>query len=119
MRPQGVALPVLGCAVWVQLRDTIIEEVRVCIAPVAPTPVRLEQTEAALHGADVSDDAALAATLDRACALVHHEIDPRTSKYRATAEYRLDMADVLLRGALAKAVERARTGEAVPEGVGA
>jgi CO/xanthine dehydrogenase FAD-binding subunit len=103
----------------VRLRDTIIEEARVCIAPVAPTPVRLEQTEAALRSADVSDATALAATLDRACALVRDEIDPRTSKYRATAEYRLEMAEVLMRGALAKAVERARTGEAAPEGVGA
>src|SRR5574341_418307 len=119
MRPQGVALPVLGCAIWVRLHDRqVVEDVRVCIAPVAPTPSRLSETEAALRGLPISGAEALEETLDSAAKALRGEIHPRTSKYRATAEYRLEMAEVLLRGALAKAIERARTGEAIPDGVG-
>lgn len=118
MRPQGVALPVLGCAIWLRLRDAVIDDLRVCIAPVAPTPVCLVQTEAALRGASVADDAAVADTVEAACEAVRAEIHPRTSKYRATADYRLEMTDVLVRGALPLAIRRAKSGEAVPEGVG-
>jgi CO/xanthine dehydrogenase FAD-binding subunit len=45
-------------------------------------------------------------------------LHPRTSKYRATAEYRQEMIEVLLRRVLPLAAQRARTGEAIPEGVG-
>jgi carbon-monoxide dehydrogenase medium subunit len=112
MRPQGVALPILGCAVWVALDETCenFADVRLCLAPVAPTPIRPRQTEAALIGRPVNG-----ATIDRALAVAAEELHPRTSKYRATAEYRQMMIDVLLRQALPLAVKRARTGEAIPE----
>jgi carbon-monoxide dehydrogenase medium subunit len=119
MRPQGVALPVLGCALWVRLgEDQTIEDTRVCIGPVAPTPVRVVEVEAVLRGASVGDDDALEATLDGATKTARDALNPRTSKYRATAEYRLEMADVLLSRAFKLAVRRAQTGEVVPEGVG-
>ena len=114
MRPQGVALPVLGCAVWLKLDE--LERViaaRVCLAPVAPTPVRAGAVEAALLGRPV-DGAAVAGAVSAARAALH----PRTSKYRATADYRVEMMEVLLRKALPLAARRALTGEAVPEGVG-
>jgi carbon-monoxide dehydrogenase medium subunit len=110
MRPQGVALPVLGCAIWVRLRDRrVIEDARVCVAPVAPTPIRLVEAEAALRGLPVSGAEALEETLDSAVKALPGADHPRTSKYRATAEYRVEMADVLLQGALAMAIRRART----------
>ena len=119
MRPQGVALPVLGCALWLRVNDDLtIDQARVCIGPVAPTPVRAAEVEETLRGRSVADQAALEATLDAACEAARQELHPRTSKYRATAEYRAEMAQVLLCRALALAVERARTGEAIPEGVG-
>ncbi len=116
MRPQGVALPVLGCAVWVRVSDTHdhYDDVRVCIAPVAGTPQRISAVEDVLKGAPITDE-----TLDHAVAVAHAHIKPRTSKYRATAEYRQEMIEVLLRRTLPLAVQRARTGEATPEGVGA
>lgn len=114
MRPQGVALPILGCAVWVRVQGDVIVESRVTIAPVAPTPVRLGETEAALKGVDVEDDASLDAVIQT----LRDEVHPRTSKYRATSEYRVEMAEVLLRRAIRLAVQRAKTGESVPEGVG-
>jgi CO/xanthine dehydrogenase FAD-binding subunit len=115
MRPQGVALPVLGCAVWVRVSEDggTYEDVRVCLAPVAPTPVRIEAVEEILRGAAINDE-----TLDVAVAVARDTLKPRTSKYRATSDYRAEMIEVLLRRTLPLAVERARTGEATPEGVG-
>lgn len=115
MRPQGVALPILGCAAWVRLDEAgeRYQDARVCIGPVAQVPVRASEVEAALRGQPVSGE-----TLDRAVRAARESLRPRTSKYRATAEYRQEMVEVLLRRVLPLAVERARTGQAVPEGVG-
>ncbi len=115
MRPQGVALPILGCAAWVRLDDsgTHYVDARVCVGPVAKVPQRAAAVEAALRGQLVGEDA-VAAALEAARAT----LSSRTSKYRATAEYRQEMIDVLLRRVLPLAAQRARTGEAIPEGVG-
>jgi CO/xanthine dehydrogenase FAD-binding subunit len=112
MRPQGVALPVLGCAVWVQLDDSgeTYRDARICIGPVASTPVRATEAEEALRGQSVYESTA--AQVARAT------LRPRTSKYRATAEYRDYMIEVLLEQALPLAVKRAQTGIAQAEGVG-
>ena len=115
MRPQGVALPILGCAIWVRLTPdhNRYEDVRICIGPVSPTPSRAEAVEAALRGGPVGVDA-----VERAVSVARETLHPRTSKYRATGEYRVEMIDTLLRRALPLAVERARTGVAHAEGVG-
>jgi carbon-monoxide dehydrogenase medium subunit len=115
MRPQGVALPVLGCAVWVKLDDTgtTYADVRVSIAPVAPRPTRIPEVEAALIGQPATED-----TLRTAIQVAREVLNPRTSKYRATADYRREMIEVLLRRTLPLAVERARTGDAIPEDIG-
>lgn len=129
MRPQGVALPILAGAVWVRIGDQgsgigdqedwsaamgecLVEDARICIGPVQPVPVRARQAEQALRGRS------LAEALDEVVAEAQAEFTPRTSKHRATAEYRVEMIEVLLRRALPLAVRRALTGEAVPEGVG-
>lgn len=115
MRPQGVALPILGCATWVRLDEAgeRYEDVRICSGPVAKIPVRAEAVEDALRG-QAADEAAI----ERAVTVARETLQPRTSKYRATREYRQEMIEVLLRRVLPLAVQRARTGEAVPEGVG-
>jgi carbon-monoxide dehydrogenase medium subunit len=112
MRPQGVALPILGCAVWVRLdeRRERFQSARVCIAPAGPIPLRIEAVEQGL-----ADQLASPETIEQAVALAQANLKLRTSKYRATAEYREEMAAVLLRRTLALAVERARAGAAVPE----
>lgn len=114
MRPQGVALPILGCAVWLSLDAAgCVRAARVCLAPVAPTPVRAEAVEAALIGLPVDERA-----IEKAVRAAQESLHPRTSKYRATAAYRAEMMAVLLRQALPLAARRALTGEATPEGVG-
>ena len=108
-------MTILGCAVWVRLDEAGAHYVdaRVCIGPVAQIPVRAAEVETALRGQPVGDE-----TLDRAVEAAHILLRPRTSKYRATADYRREMVEVLLRRVLPLAVQRARTGEAIPEGVG-
>jgi CO/xanthine dehydrogenase FAD-binding subunit len=115
MRPQGVALPILGCAAWVRLDDSdqTYRDARVCIGPVASVPTRITEVEAALRGQPAND-----ATLDRTVEAAQKALHPRTSKYRATADYRRELIEVLLRRVLPLAVSRARTGEVIPEGVG-
>lgn len=115
MRPQGVALPILGCAVWMRVNDAgnRIEDVRVCIGPVTQVPTRATAVETALRGEPVTES-----TFERARTAAQESLRPRGSKYRATAAYRQEMIDVLLRRVLPLAAERAQTGEAVPEGVG-
>ena len=115
MRPQGVALPVLGCAVWVKLDTSreYYEDVRICIGPVDRIPARAPEAETALRGRPTTEE-----TLAQAVSIARESLHPRTSKYRATAGYRDHMIETLLRQALPLAVERARTGNIVAEGVG-
>jgi xanthine dehydrogenase FAD-binding subunit len=115
MRPQGVALPILACGVWVRVEPDgeVIQDVRVCIGPVGPVPASAESVEAALKGRQFSDS-----LLGEVAHVARRDLHPRISKYRATAEYRVEMIEVLLRRALALAVRRARTGQAQPEGIG-
>lgn len=105
MRPQGVALPILGCAVWIQLNQsrTTILDARVCIAPVAPTPIRAVEVERALIGQAADDD-----TVQKVAEYAQTTLHPRTSKYRATADYRQEMIAVLLKRTLTSSFERAQ-----------
>ncbi len=114
MRPQGVALPILNCAVWVRLASdgVTIEQARVCIGPVGPTPLRALSVEEALCGKPYND-----ALLEEAVRVARRDLHPRASKYRATAAYREEMIAVLLRRALPLAVRRARSGTAEMEEV--
>ncbi len=114
MRPQGVALPILGCASWLKLNpEQEIESARICIGPLSPTPMRVTIAEDLLKGKRIDGD-----MLARTIELARKELKPRTSKYRATAGYRLEMIEVLLRGTLQIAYHRALTGEVVPQGIG-
>jgi CO/xanthine dehydrogenase FAD-binding subunit len=116
MRPQGVALPILGCAVWIRLNDSgeHFAEARISLGPVGPTPARASEVESALVGQPADK-----ATIAKIASSAREQLHPRTSKYRATADYRSEMIEVLLRRALTLTVRRARTGEVVPEGIGA
>ncbi|MGQ9889312.1 MAG: FAD binding domain-containing protein [Aggregatilineales bacterium] len=115
MRPQGVALPVLGCAVWVRLdRDCErVADARVCIGPISSVPSRAAAIEAALRGQPANSSA-----VEIAVQAARSSLHPRTSKYRATAEYREMMSQTLLEQSLPLAFQRARTGTAQAEGVG-
>jgi CO/xanthine dehydrogenase FAD-binding subunit len=113
MRPQGVALPILGMAVAVDMTDGLLERVRIAVGPAGPRPLRAAQAEALLSGKPFSAD-----LLEQAIEAVLADARLRTSPHRATADYRQEMIGVLLRRSLSLAVRRAESGEVVPEGIG-
>ncbi|MFN8466463.1 MAG: FAD binding domain-containing protein [Caldilineaceae bacterium] len=107
MRPQGVALPILGVAAKLALDESLQRVVRASIAvgPVGPIPFRASAAEQILLDAPVFDAAAVDAAVQAALA----QAELRTSKHRASKEYRREVLDVLLRRVLRRAFERAQT----------
>ncbi|MBI3763179.1 MAG: FAD binding domain-containing protein [Chloroflexi bacterium] len=118
MRPQGVALPILGMAVWLKSAPSggetpVVEDVRVAFGPAGPTPLRVVKTEAFLKGRRLNDE-----TLSQAVPLLASEVRLRTSPHRATGEYRGELLGTLLERAVKLAAYRAQTGDIQPEGLG-
>jgi len=108
MRPQGIALPIMGLACKIDLDDSgeMIKEARIVPGPIGPVPTRAKMTEQALIGKEVSRDA-----FQYAEEVASEECKPRTSKRRATSEYRILMIKRLLKKALWAAADRAQTGK--------
>jgi xanthine dehydrogenase FAD-binding subunit len=102
MRPQGVALPILNCAVWLERKKNIINDIRISVGPGGATPFRATQAEDSLRGQPLDDktfESALEALLDQARF--------RTSARRASAEYRKHIVGGLLKDVLDAAWKRA------------
>ncbi len=97
-------IAVAGSGAVVTLEDGHIAEARICLASVAPTPVRARAAEAALRGASPDDE-----TLSRAADAAANECAP-ISDVRGSDEYRHNLVTVLteraLRGAIAQAQGR-------------
>ncbi len=111
MRPQGVALPILGLAANVEVDADGRRATRATIAigPAGPIPFRALHAEAALCAApDVADADALESALNAVLAAAHTEVAFRSSRHRASRAYRAEMLDVLLRRVLTRAIARAR-----------
>jgi carbon-monoxide dehydrogenase medium subunit len=102
MRPQGVALPILNCAVWVDRQDETITDVRISVGPGGPTPFRGTGAEAALR-----DKPYNAGLLDHALEVLLAQAKFRTSPRRATAEYRQHIVQSLFKDTFTTAWERA------------
>ncbi len=107
MRPQGVALPILGVAARVTLDDTgmRVRAATIAVGPAGPIPFRATESEAALLAAPALGPPALEA----AVAAAQQQAELRTSKHRASKEYRHELIAVLLRRVLTVAIERARS----------
>lgn len=102
MRAQGIALPILNLAVWLERAGETIRAARVAVGPAGPTPFRAVQTSAYLAGKPFTPE-----TMAGAQETLLTEARFRTSPARATAEYRRELAVVLLKNALQTAWERA------------
>jgi carbon-monoxide dehydrogenase medium subunit len=108
MRPQGVALPILGMATRVrgargETGEFVIEDIAISAGPVAPTPFRAVRTEEFLRGKPLTDT-----LVAQAAQILLKEARPRTSAHRATREYRYELLPVLLAQTVRVAVERVR-----------
>jgi CO/xanthine dehydrogenase FAD-binding subunit len=113
MRPQGVALPMINMAARLELDEAgqRVLDARVTIGPAGPTPFLATQTMDFLCGG-----LATSGTFAQAAEVALGEVHLRTSRHRATDEYRAHMIRTLLPQTLTMAAKRARAGQAVPEG---
>lgn len=105
MRPQGVALPILGLAASVTLDESLsnIVAATIAIGPAGPIPFRATSAEDILLGAPFSNE-----LVEEAILAAQSQAQLRTSRHRASQEYRHEMVAILMRRVLHRAVERAR-----------
>lgn len=101
MRPQGVAIAILNVGVWLRRQGDVIDSIRLAAGPSGPTPRRLRETEGALCGQTLTE-----ATLSRGIDALLAETRFRTSPHRASADYRRQLAGVLLHETVFAAWER-------------
>lgn len=102
MRIQGIALPILNLAVWLERVGDGIADARLAVGPSGPTPRRLTAAESVLRGQKFDD-----ALIERALEALLEEAHFRSSPHRASADYRRDVVGALLRDGLHTAWERA------------
>ena len=103
MRAQGIALPILNLAAWVERDGEVIRAARVAVGPAGPTPFRALETGKFLTGKAFNEE-----TIAGAQEVLLSEAKFRTSPARATAEYRRELVVVLLKNAFSSAWERAK-----------
>lgn len=103
-RRSAQVLAVVNAAAWVRLRQGVVEEARIALGAVAPTPLRARAAENLLRG-EPPDPRRLEAAAEAAA----EETRP-ISDMRASADFRRHLSRVLVRRALERAVQRARNG---------
>ncbi len=113
-RRPALALPILNCAVAVCLEERLtdrsklsregpgIRRVAIALGPVGPRPERMREAESFLTGRLPTEE-----TIARAAELATCEARPRSSTFRASREYRLEIIPVLVTEALNAALARA------------
>jgi CO/xanthine dehydrogenase FAD-binding subunit len=101
-RRVGHDISVANVAVVVKLTKDCVEDVRIALGSVAPTPMRAIETEAFLKGKEYSQE-----NITRAAEIASTEIKP-ISDIRASAEYRREVVKSLIEMAIQRAAERIR-----------
>lgn len=94
-------ISIASAAAWVLLKGHRVEDVKIALGSVAPTPLRARHAEDALKGGTPSES-----SYEEAGQAAMQECRPITD-VRASADYRRAMVRVLTKNALKKAVERA------------
>ena len=102
MRPQGVALPILNCAVWLERENDLIKDIRIAVGPGGGTPFRATQAEDALRGKSLTEE-----TFESALEALLAQAQFRTSARRASADYRRHIVSGLFKDVIETAWERA------------
>ena len=96
-------LPLAGVCAVVRLRDGLIDGAEVAVTGISPRPYRARAAEGRLKGAPPTPE-----SLATAAAQVGEGVSLLGDQH-ASGPYRLHLAEVLTRRALARAVARART----------
>jgi xanthine dehydrogenase FAD-binding subunit len=102
MRPQGVALPILNCAVWLDRAGDVIADIHIAVGPGSSTPFRATEAESTLRGQPLTEET-FARTLDALLTQAKF----RTSARRASADYRRHIVGGLFNDVLNTAWSRA------------
>lgn len=102
MRPQGLCLPIISMAARLTVDAGTITAASISMGPVGPVPWFAVPAAEALIGGPAN-----AEQFDKAVAIALASVSLRTSKYRATEEYRSAMIRTYLPLILARAAERA------------
>jgi carbon-monoxide dehydrogenase medium subunit len=105
MRPQGVALPILNCAVWLERANDVVKQIRIAVGPGAPTPWRATEAEKVMAGKPMNDE-----TINAALEALLSQVGFRSSPRRASADYRRHIVVSLFKDTLETAWERASIG---------
>jgi len=103
MRPQGVALPILNCAVWLERKGNTIKDIRIAVGPGGPTPFRATSAEDLMRD-QTCDDALIIEAVKK----LLKQGSFRTSPHRATSEYRKHILAGLFRDTFHEALQRAK-----------
>jgi carbon-monoxide dehydrogenase medium subunit len=103
MRPQGVALPILNCAVWLERQKDVVKDIHIAVGPGGPIPFRATEAEDVLRGRSFNEEI-FSRTLEALLAQVKF----RTSARRASADYRKHIVGGLFSDVFEAAWERAK-----------
>ena len=100
-RTRGDGLAIVSCALVLTVHENAFRcaRVRIVFGGVAPFLIRARRVEDALASGEIKEE-----SIERACALVEKDIRP-IDDFRASAEYRVHLARVLLRRCWSRAVE--------------
>jgi len=102
MRPQGVALPIINLAIWLERRDDAFHQIRIAVGPGGPTPWSGTEAEKALLGNPLNDE-----TFNTALEALLGQVGFRSSARRASADYRRHIVTGLFKDVLETAWQRA------------
>jgi carbon-monoxide dehydrogenase medium subunit len=102
MRPQGVALPIINLAIWLERVDDLICQIRIAVGPGGPTPWSGTEAEKALVGNPLNDE-----TFNIGLEALLAQVGFRSSARRAGADYRRHIVSGLFKDVLETAWQRA------------
>jgi carbon-monoxide dehydrogenase medium subunit len=102
MRPQGVALPIINIAIWLERKHDVISQIRIAVGPGGPTPWSGTEAEQELLGKPLT-----AETLNCAQEALLAQVGFRSSPRRASADYRRHIVTGLFTDVLETAWSRA------------
>ncbi len=95
---KAMDLAIVGVAVLVDLKDGACRDIRIALEAVAPTPIRAKKAEAVLKGQTLDDN-----LIGKAAQTAAEESKP-IDDHRASAEYRREMVEVLVRRAIKQSI---------------
>ena len=102
MRPQGVALPIINVAIWLEREKNAVKDIRIAVGPGAATPWRARDAEQVLIGKSINDE-----IVEAALEILLTHVGFRSSPRRASADYRQHIISGLFEDVVETAWRRA------------